>query len=315
MRNKIFKNTKSYNLSKYPDHTNLYNNLSKFLKLSEKNLILTSGIDGSLKSIFEIFLVKDDKVGCILPSYAMYQVFSKIYDIKLLKVTYDQSNFKLNKKELYALIKKVKILFIPNPNQPIEDNLTLSELDKICKICKKNKTLLVIDEAYHMFGSQTAAPLIKKYKNILVLRTFSKAFGLPSIRLGYAIGPEHLISILNTYRLSYETNFLSDEVVQYFLRNIKNVKKYINSVKNGRDYFEKELKKLGVKTFGKNSNFVLLKLGEKSKADDLYDFLLNKKIYVKGKYPDFLSDCLLLTCAKKQTMIKIVNQIKIFLKK
>jgi len=312
---KIFSKTKSYNLSKYPDHSNLYSKLKIFLKVDEKNFILTSGIDGSLKSIFEIFLKKGDSIGCLLPSYAMYEVFSKIYNIKLLKISYDKDNYRLNKKELFSSISKVKILFIPNPNQPIEDNLSLSELEKICKICEKNKTLLVIDEAYHMFGSNTAASLIKKFKNLLVLRTFSKAFGVPSIRLGYAIGPENLISILNTYRLSYETNFLSEEVIQYFLKNLGAVKKYINNVKNGRDYFKSELNKLGISSFGKNSNFVLIKLNNKNMANKLYEFLLKKKIYVKGKYPGFLSDCLLLTCAKKNTMMKIISQIKIFLKK
>ena len=190
-----------------------------------------------------------------------------------------------------------------------------SFLHFVLKICEKNKTLLVIDEAYHMFGSNTAASLIKKFKNLLVLRTFSKAFGVPSIRLGYAIGPENLISILNTYRLSYETNFLSEEVIQYFLKNLGTVKKYINNVKNGRDYFKSELNKLGISSFGKNSNFVLIKLNNKNMANKLYEFLLKKKIYVKGKYPGFLSDCLLLTCAKKNTMMKIISQIKIFLKK
>ena len=83
----------------------------------------------------------------------------------------------------------------------------------------QQKVVMVIDEAYHMFGSQSAVKLINKYENVIVLRTFSKSFGLPSIRLGYFLANKKIIKILNTFRLSYESNFLTDHVAIYFLKN------------------------------------------------------------------------------------------------
>ena len=85
--------------------------------------------------------------------------------------------------------------------------LQKKEMIKICKACLKAKVLLVIDEAYFMFGLQSSKNLIKEFDNLIIFRTFSKSFGLPSIRFGYILSNENLIKIMNSYRLSYESNF------------------------------------------------------------------------------------------------------------
>ena len=77
-----------------------------------------------------------------------------------------------------------KILFLPNPNQPIESSLSLNELRETAIKCKNKNCLLVIDEAYNLFGADSGLPLIKEFNNVVILRTFSKAFGVPSIRTG-----------------------------------------------------------------------------------------------------------------------------------
>ena len=94
----------------------------------------------------------------------MYEVYSRIFQTKLFKIGY--KNFKLDKKSLFKTIKtkKIKILFIPNPNQPIEDIISLKNMKKICNLCKRHKILLVVDEAYYMFGAPTSASLCKKMK-------------------------------------------------------------------------------------------------------------------------------------------------------
>ena len=138
----------------------------------------------------------------------MYQVYSDIFKTKLIKIGYNK-DYKLNRKQLIDIInrKNIKVLFIPNPNQPIEDIISKNEMTKLCKICNKKKILLVVDEAYYMFGAPTAASLIKKFNNIIILRTFSKSLGIPSVRFGFILANKKIISIMNSYRLSYESNF------------------------------------------------------------------------------------------------------------
>ena len=307
----ILKRIKKCEFGLYPDQSKIYLALEKFLKIKKENILLSSGIDGSLKSIIEIFLKKNDKISFIEPSYAMYNIYSKVYGLKVSRIDYNIDNFKLNKDKIYKFIKSgIKILFLPNPNQPIEDNLSLREISTICTLCKKHKVLLVIDEAYHMFGCITASKLIKKYENLLILRTVSKSFGLPSIRLGYILGNKKIISILNSYRLSYESNLLSDTVLIYFIENIKLVQTYIKKVIQGRNYFKKNIIKLGIKVIGGKSNFLLIKFKTNLVAKRIYSILLRKKIYVKGNYSKPLDDCILLTCGPISTMRKVLNVIK-----
>lgn len=307
---KIFNSVKDYELGKYPDQSNIYKLLSKYLKLREENFLITSGIDGSIKSIFEIFTDKDNKVAVLSPTYAMYEVYGKIFQTKIIKICY--KNFKLDKEQFYKTIKKaeIDILFIPNPNQPIEDNFSLKELKKISKLCSKKKILLVVDEAYHMFGSETAASLCRSLKNIIVLRTFSKSFGLPSIRFGYVIAHKEIIEIFNTYRLSYESNLLSDKVVEYFIKNKKEINNYIEKVKKGRDYLKRELKKIKIEVIGGKSNFLLINFKDKNLLKKILKKFSLKKIYVKSNYQGDLQTCILITCGYVKTMKKVLEIIR-----
>lgn len=312
---KIFKNSKNIYLGKYPNQELIYIQLEKYLKISRNNILLSSGIDGSLKTIFEIFLKKNDKIAFIKPSYAMYEVYANVFKCKALEISYDYKNFKLNKKDIYAVIEKgIKILFLPNPNQPIEDNISLREMVRICNFCRKKKVLLVVDEAYFMFGSQTAISLIKKFENIIILRTFSKSFGLPAIRLGFILSNKKLISILSSYRLSYESNVLTDTVAIYFLKNKNLFQSYIKKIIQGRNFLINELNKLKFQTIGKYSNFLLIKFNNQFLAKKIYVSLFKKKIYVKGNYHGPLSDCILLTCGPRKIMKMVLKEIKNIIK-
>lgn len=308
---KIFKKAKDYDLGKYPDHTNIYRALSKFLKINKENILISAGSDGSLKSIFEIFLSPNDKVAVLSPTYAMYEVYSKVFKIKLFKINY-KDNFKLNKRELFETInkKKIKILFLPNPNQPVEDIISINEMKKICKICYKKKILLVVDEAYYMFGAPTSVKLIKKFNNVIILRTLSKSFGLPSIRFGYIISSKSIINIMNSYRLSYESNFLSDSVVIYFLKNFSKVKNYIKQVKIGREYLRKECLKLGYNVIGRYSNFLLIDFKNQNLKNKIVAKLQKNKIYTKYIYSGILKNCILVTCGTKNLMSKLITNLK-----
>lgn len=307
---KIFKKIKNYELGKYPDQNLIYKHLSNYLKIKNENILLSSGIDGSLKSIFEIFLKPNDKIAYLSPSYAMYAVYSKIFKIKILPIPYD-TDFNLEKKKLFECIKKgIKILFLPNPNQPIEDNLSLEDLEKLVKLCKRHKVLMVVDEAYHMYGSQTASSLIKKYENLIILRTFSKSFGLPSLRLGYILSNKNMIKILDTYRLSYESNLLVDKVAIYFLQNKKLVNNYIIKVKQGRDFIKNELKKINLRVIGGRSNYLLVIFNNDKEYNKAYKSLLTHKIYVKGGYKGILKNGILFTCGPKKFMKRLLAIIK-----
>ena len=307
---KIFKKNQRYNLAKYPDHSQLYNNISKFFKIKKKNFLLTSGIDGGLKTIFETLTKPGDKICALYPSYGMYEVFSKIFKTKFIKINYNLDSLKLNKRELEDQIKKKpKILILPNPNQPIEDYLTLDYLKKITLMCKKNKVILVIDEAYFMFGSKSSIGLVKNYKNLIILRSFSKSFGLPSIRLGFMITHSENIKFFDLYRLTYESNYLTDTVANYFLTKKKLVLNYNKSVVLGRNYLKKKLINLGLNVTGAKSNFLLIKFKNKKITNFIENKLKKRKIYVRS-YSKNMRNFLLITCGPKEIMKTVFNEIE-----
>ena len=98
----------------------------------------------------------------------------------------------------------------------------------------KNKMFLVVDEAYFHFGSKTAMPLVKKFKNVIVLRTFSKAFGVPSIRAGYTVSNKENMSIISKARIAHELSSVSIAIAEYLLDNYSIVKRNCNLIKKSR---------------------------------------------------------------------------------
>ena len=307
---KIFKKSKNYDLGKYHDQALIYKKLSHFLKLKENKILVTSGIDGGIKTVWEIFSKPGDKVGILSPTYAMYEIYNRIFRTKLAKITYDPVSFRLKKNELTKFIKSSpSMVFIPNPNQPIEDPLSIKEIDHLCKLASRYGVLIIIDEAYYMFGCTSAISLINKHKNLIILRSFSKAFGIPSIRLGFIISNQKNIQLLSATRLAYESNYLSDTAAIYFLKNIKIIYNYINQVKKGRDFFKKKIQQLGFNVIGGKANFLLINFNKKEITKRVYYGLLKKCIYVKGYHQTPLDKCLLLTCGPKTIMHKVYKEI------
>ena len=246
------------------------------------------------------------------PTYAMYKIYSDVFSTKLITINYNK-DFKLDKSTLYEVIKKgkIKVLFLPNPNQPIEDIISFKEMKKICKICLQKKILLVVDEAYHMFGAPTMSKLINTFRNIVILRTLSKSFGLPSIRFGFIISNKRIIKTMNSYRLSYESNFLTDTVVSYFLKNYKIIKNNINKIKKGREFVRSECLKLNYDVIGKYSNFLLINFKNPKIKNIIVQNLEKNKIYTKSNYSGILENCILVTCGSKKIMKKFIKLIKI----
>ena len=183
-----------------------YKNISELIKIDSEKILITSGIDGGIKTILEICTSANDLVELLAPTYAMYKVYANIFQLKLKEIEYTDE-LKTNFEKIYEFLEeKPKILFIPNPNQPIEDTLTINQIRKIAEVAEKKGCLVVVDEAYHYFGADSSLSLIDEFENIIVARTFSKAFGVPSIRLGFLAANLSNMRKLSKTRLARESN-------------------------------------------------------------------------------------------------------------
>jgi histidinol-phosphate aminotransferase len=306
----VYKSKPDYFLSIYPDLSPLYNKISRHDGIKESNLLLTSGIDGAMKTIWEVYTQPGDRIGVPGPTYAMYYVYSKIYRTKLTEIPYKPDTFEIDRRKLKRFLdSKPKIFFLPNPNQPIEDTFSKDEIYQLAKITKKNGTLLIIDEAYLYFGSETAISLVEEFSNLIVMRTFSKGFGMPSIRLGYMASSEGNMEYFSKTRFAHETSGLSAAVAEYALDNFEIISDYNSKVQSSRDKIKNLIEGMGYRCHGSLGNYLLIDLKKKSVLTRFLRTLDEKKIYVKSGFSEPWNNCILITVGPYNKMSKFISTV------
>jgi len=312
---KIKSEIKSFDLRTYPDTHLIYEEVAKWLKVKNDQIIIHEGADGGLLRVFDVFISGGDKVITCSPSFAMYPVYcqmfgAKHYPLKLKVKRYDFY------KELCKKIRKVKpkLVAIANPNQPIEAMLTLKQVNKICKIAAKFGSLVIIDEAYYHFNNITAQPLIKSCKNLIVVRTFSKAFGVAGMRIGYTISNKKIIDYMLSIKPIYEINAFNMKLVRLLIKNIKIMKNYVKEVHKGRRMLKKFLKSQNIEMIGKYSNTVLFKLENKKKVDFVIKYLFKNKFIVRPMVIDNDHRYIRATLGSSKIMKKFIDKLKIALR-
>jgi len=313
---KIFSEKPDYFLSVYPESTNVYKKLATFHNIPESQLMLTSGIDGGLKTIFEVMTEPGDLVGVASPTYAMYKIYANLFQVTLDEIEYtDDLKFNFEAFDKF-LEQKPTVFFLPNPNQPVESAFTTNELREFAKKTLAKNCLFIIDEAYNMFGCESGIDLVNEFENVVVTRTFSKGFGVPSIRLGYLISNEANMSVLTKTRLAHESNSLTNAVAEYLIDNYENVVKVYNDrVIASRDTLKNTLHALDISTHGNNGNYLLLDLKTADRAKNFVAFLKNKEIYVKGPWSGSRDKYITITIGPAELMEHFVNATKEFLAK
>jgi histidinol-phosphate aminotransferase len=187
-----------------------------------------------------------------------------------------------------AITHKTKIVFIANPNNPTGTILPLSEVEGFLKACPPH-VLVVLDEAYYEYVDDPSyfesLKLLPKYPNLVILRTFSKAFGLAGLRVGYGIARPELVEVFHKIRERFNVNGLAMAAAEAALADIPHVKKVVDLNRVMRKKLFDGLVKMGLKPAPTQTNFVYVEL---EKASSLYDQLLQKGIIVRPMGPKAL---------------------------
>ncbi len=280
----IKKKIKLSDITAYPDLTETYKNLSKFLKVSKNKIFLTAGSDLAIKSIFETFLSPGNKVLTTNPTYAMYSIYCKIFRVKniLLNYKYKESGPYLDIEKFILLIKKnrPKLICIPNPDSPSGQVISKKNLERIIKIAEKNRALVLIDEAYYLFYKSSVINFIDQYKNLILIRSASKAMGIAGLRVGIMISNPDIISQVFMYKPMYEISSIGNLFIKEIIKvnNYRLIKKSVNRLIEGKIYFIEYLKKNNINYFNSYANFIHVNFGS-SKKKILNE--LQKKIYFR----------------------------------
>tara|TARA_B110000971_G_C20024734_1_gene508179 strand:- start:288 stop:1364 length:1077 start_codon:yes stop_codon:yes gene_type:complete len=283
--NRIKKKISSFHFSAYPETEKIYDLLSKKYNLSRYNFLITSGSDIGIRHCFELLTQKNSRVITLNPTFGMVDVYCKIYETKQIKIGYDK-NLILDYKKIYNSINKnVGMIMIANPNSPTGTVINPKKILDIIKRANKNNCYVIIDEAYFGFYKLSLLPLIKKFNNLIILRTFSKASGLAGIRAGFIASNKSLIKKLYAFRPMYEISSITCLAVEEILKNQNIINRYVSDTLKGKKYLVKKLEKLGFSYYETFSNFILVNFKKKSLANKVYNKLKKSGILAR-KAPD-----------------------------
>ena len=256
--NELIESITPQELIKYPDQSILYKKLSKFLALDSEYLLLVSGSDSGIKTVFDTYAQSQDCVVSLFPSYAMEQVYIKMFDCQNVAIHFDYNlNLSIDS-ILNAITPNIRIVLIANPNQPTGQMLSFQEIEQIAETTsQKSDAIVVIDEAYIEFSNgKSSLPLVTKYPNLCVLRTFSKAWGLASVRLGYIAANPSVVNQLQKVKTLLDINLLAIKAVSLLIDNYHLVESHIEEIKLSKRYIGTSLSSHNIEHFLGNANFV-----------------------------------------------------------
>jgi len=290
-------------LAAYPEYTCLQRKIALHNKLRPENIILANGSDAAIKYIFDAFISRGDKILLTEPTFAMYPVYCKMFAAKAITVKYN-SDLSFPGREFLNRIKPgLKMAAVVNPNNPTGSTIEPSVLSAILKRTAANDVLLVVDEAYFYFYPFSVIQQVKKYKNLIVLRTFSKLCGMASLRLGYAASCAQVIESLRKVRPTYDANGLVVYLAEELLDNPGVIQKLVKSANAGKKYLAQRLSGAGIEHIEGRANFILIKC--RGEAERTVRQLKEKNILVAGGFKlAFLKDYIRVSVGDRVIMEK-----------
>jgi histidinol-phosphate aminotransferase len=305
--------SKNINFYRYPDGKSkrLRNQISKKFKCDQKKIICGAGSDEVIQMLCQLFLKSNDEV--IVPqfSFLMYRIYSKIVGAKVIFAK--EVKLKISVIEILKKVtKKTKMVFLANPNNPTGTYLNKLELIELRKKLRKN-ILLVVDDAYAEYmknpNYKSGLDLFKNKQNVFILRTFSKIYGLASLRIGWGYGSKKIIDALNIIKSPFNVNEVAQQAA---LEALKDTNFISRSVKHNIIYATKIKNFLSKYSIGSNevtANFLLLDFSKcKFKAKYFYEKLKKKGIILRSTEEGYnIKNMLRLTIGSKDDSLRFIK--------
>ncbi len=273
-------------ISAYPEQETVRRKAAKHFGVQPGELLLTNGTDEALSLIVNTFVESGDRVLLVEPTYAMYRFYSELAGAQMVGPRYDDAMCFPWNNVLAALRAGPRVFFLPNPNSPTGNLLSLRDIRRILKAAPR--TMVVIDEAYFEFSGVTVIPWIRRHKNLIVTRTFSKTAGLAGLRLGCIFVHQELAATMRKAQSPYPVNAAALAAAEAAMRDRGFIARTVREVRRGRQELERGLARLGVRTFPSGGNFLLVYFGARAKK--IVAALERKGILVRDRSSDFGGD-------------------------
>ena len=250
-------------ISAYPEQETVRRKAARHFGVRPDELLLTNGTDEALSLVVNTFVESGHTVLLAEPTYAMYRFYSELAGARIVAPRYDSAMQFPWKEILAALRSAPRVFFLPNPNSPTGNLLSHRELRRILDAAKR--TMVVIDEAYFEFSGVTVIPWIRRYRNLIVTRTFSKTAGLAGLRLGCIFVHRELAATMRKAQSPYPVNAAALAAAEAAMQDRGFLARTVRKVRLGRRELERGLARLGVRYFPTAGNFVLVYFGDRAK--------------------------------------------------
>jgi histidinol-phosphate aminotransferase len=252
-------NISAADLTRYPEREPVEALVASHLGLTPEQVVLTNGVDEAIHVLCQAFLDAGDELLLPVPTYSMYEIYASSTDGKLSKVQ-AAADFRFPFESLLAAVNsKTRIIAIANPNSPTGSIATREQILAIAQAAPG--AIVLVDEAYFHFYGQSVIDLVGVVPNLVVARTFSKAYGLAGLRLGLLAGPESLLRWVRRVLSPYSVNSVALAAVTAALNDQSYLDWFVAEVKQARAEFLTGLVNLGVDHWPTEANFVLVNIG------------------------------------------------------
>lgn len=282
--------------------------ITKNMGFWEDEVIVGNGADEILDLTAKVFVGRGE---CLIvdPTFEMYRFFVELGGGSTRQALLTK-NFVLKAKEiLSALGERTKVIFLCSPNNPTGRQFSR---DEVLRVVEESDRLVVLDEAYADFAPYSLMKEATKYHNLLVLRTFSKAYGLAGLRIGYGVGNSEIIEWLRAAQNPFSVNSIAQEACRLVLENKRVYESFIKRTIEERKYLMAELEMVnGIKAFESDANFILVKvMGANVTSEDICNKLGGAGIEVRDRgHLPMLDNCFRVTVADRENNLRFVKEL------
>jgi len=293
-------------IAMYPEVLDGTKKLARYFGVASEELVLTNGGDDALRTFFDAFVDRGSRILICEPTFPMYRYYAEIYGARIDVCGYDREMRFPLADVLRRLNKKPRVFFLANPNNPTGTLVPLPQLRKILEAAPR--TAVVFDEAYAEYSGLTVVPWIQKYPNLFVVRTFSKAAGLASLRLGGVIARRDSLDLVRRAMPPYPINVAGLAAAVAAVKDQKTMRAHIREVLEKREWFAEELRRLGAKPFPSAGNFLLADFGESGPT--LFARLEKKGILLRDRSKAIAPGFVRIGIGTRREMETLVHEIK-----
>jgi histidinol-phosphate aminotransferase len=294
-------------LQMYPDYSSFLPKLCEYVNVEPDKLIITNGSDQAIEIILRAYLAQGDAMLIAQPEFPIFSQVAKVIGAEVQGVPYNSDMSFPFEQFLKAVQSNTKLIILINPNNPTGTALTLNQIETV--LAENSNLPVVVDEAYFEFTGVTSRNLLERYNNLIIIRTFSKAFAMAGLRLGYMFAHSDIISQFYKIRAPFDVNSCAIVAAEAQLENPSEWKKYVNEVMNeSKPLLEKFFNEHKIDYYPGAANFMLVR---PKNRDASVNYLKQQGILVRPMIAPGIEDTFRVTIGTVKDTERFISEMQV----